>query len=141
MTLFLMICSTIYEYRTGEFNGGGSGSSSNVRGDAESASLSNNNVRKAEYADKNLAEAQSISIGWRIDSRISHDGHDNDKDLIDKTGHHDLAKNCSDAAVAARKKDLERPAKSRGSLYTRTSYREITAHAVKASHGLNGHRD
>lgn len=98
VTVFLMICSTIYEYRSGSLT-------ASVGIDVESAaSLSNNNVRRAEYADKNLAEAQRISVT----SSSACGGHDNDKDLIDKSGLN-LAK-----AIAARK-DLDN-VKSKGQL-------------------------
>ncbi|XP_058799100.1 nose resistant to fluoxetine protein 6-like isoform X2 [Phymastichus coffea] len=54
LTLLLMICATIYEYRTGQF--ASKGCSLSVQQEAESLSASNNNDRPAEYADKNLEE-------------------------------------------------------------------------------------
>ncbi|KAL7289343.1 hypothetical protein TKK_0016711 [Trichogramma kaykai] len=83
LVFFLMLCATIYEYRTGAFSSGKA-----VTPDLESLSASNNNERKIEYADKNLAEEQQrITCGMSgLAGSNGGGGGDgaNDKELIEK---------------------------------------------------------
>lgn len=69
MSLLLMICATIYEYRVGEFSAKRWNTSVQHEAESLSASTTNNNERRTEYADKNL-------VGWRVTVQ--------DKELIEK---------------------------------------------------------
>lgn len=92
-----MVCATIYEYRSGAFKSSTWGTSPDV----ESLSASNNNERRAEYADKNLAteEQQRISV-------IP----DNDKELIEKI---EKGTKLTAAVTPLRKEDKPRQKKGR----------------------------
>ena len=91
-----MILSTIYEYRSGAFKSTGSWGGS-TRDVEQSLSASNNNDRRAEYADKNLGteEQQRITV------------------LSAGDGEKSLAKVIAVAPVPLRKEDA--PAVERGS--------------------------
>lgn len=92
-----MVGATIYEYRSGAFKSSTWGMSPDV----ESLSASNNNERRAEYADKNLAteEQQRISV-------IP----DNDKELIEKI---EKGTKLTAAAVTPLRKE-DKPRKDKG---------------------------
>ncbi|XP_008212464.1 nose resistant to fluoxetine protein 6 isoform X1 [Nasonia vitripennis] len=98
LTFVLMVCATIYEYRSGAFKS----STWTTSPDVESLSASNNNERRAEYADKNLAteEQQRISV-------IP----DNDKELIEKI---EKGTKLTAAVTPLRKED--KPRKEKGIL-------------------------